>query len=99
MNILLMTAAFAGGALAAYIYTGLLWESVRTLTVGKKNMALIIGGFVLRIGLCLAVFIAAGYNGNFYRLFACAAGFIIMRGIRVNTLKNKKMKEGKTGGN
>jgi F1F0 ATPase subunit 2 len=99
MNIILIIAAFFGGAIAAYIYTMMLWKSVRSIGAAKKNILFIMGGFALRIGFCLAVFIAAGYGGHFDRLIACAVGFIIVRAIRVNMLKNKKTGAEKINGN
>ena len=89
-----IAAAFIGGGAAAYIYTSMLWGSVKNIGDGKKNIWFIMGGFTLRMGFCVAVFIAAGYGGHFDRLLACAAGFMIMRGIRVYAIQNKKNKTG-----
>lgn len=88
MNIFFVIVAFTGGGLAAYIYTMVLWENVKSIASSKGYMLLMLGGFSLRMGLCASVFIIAGYSGHVERIAACLLGFLIVRYIRVKNIKN-----------
>ncbi|MBW8831968.1 MAG: ATP synthase subunit I [Burkholderiales bacterium] len=74
-----LLAGLAGAALGAFFFGGLWWTVRRTLQSGR-SLALHFGGFLLRMAVTLAGFYLVG-AGQWQRLAACLAGFIVARAL------------------
>jgi F1F0 ATPase subunit 2 len=88
-----LLAALAGGALGAFFFGGLWWTVRRTLASDRSPLWHI-AGFLLRLGITLSGFHAVG-GGQWQRLLACLAGFVIARLLVVRIVRrDSRMHEG-----
>jgi len=73
----LLLAALAGLALGAVFFGGL-WWTIRAGLTSSRPAACFIFSLVIRLGLTLTGFYFVG-GGDWRRLLACAAGFLLAR--------------------
>ena len=73
----LVLACMAGGALGATFFGGL-WWTVRKGMTSCRPVLWMFGSFLLRTGMALAGFYFVS-DGDWQRLLACLAGFIMAR--------------------
>jgi len=80
----LIIAFLIGVALGAF-YLTVLWHTVHRLPASQNAAALLIGSYVVRMGLVLAGFYLV-MDGRWERLVSCMAGFVIARLILLRNL-------------
>lgn len=80
---LIMILSLLGGTFTAFLYTMLLYNSLRKLSDLKRPVAAAALGYALRMGLCCACFLAAALAGGINALASAAAGFFITRAMAV----------------
>lgn len=73
----LAVAFLLGGVLGAG-YMAALWGAVRGLARSRHPVAWLLGGAVVRVGLLLGFFYLI-MDGQWERLLACVAGFVVVR--------------------
>ncbi len=76
-SFLLMLAGLAGLLLGAIFFGGL-WWTVRKGLTAKQPALWFLGSTLLRMGIALAGFYFVG-RGDWKRLLACLAGFVVAR--------------------
>lgn len=74
-----LLAGLAGGALGMFFFGGLWWTVARTLQ-SDRSMAWHFAGLLLRMAVTLGGFYLVG-AGQWQRLAACLAGFIVARAL------------------
>ncbi len=70
--------AFGAGMAVGLGYFFGLWETVRHLSQSRHPALWMTGSLIARMGLALLAFYLIG-AGDFSRLLACLAGFMVMR--------------------
>ncbi|CAN5357069.1 ATP synthase subunit I [soil metagenome] len=75
----LVLASVAGGALGAIFFGGLWWTVRKSVTSGKPALWML-ASLLLRMGIALAGFYLVS-DGDWQRLLACLAGFVMARQI------------------
>lgn len=78
---LVLVAAFAAGTVLGAFYFMALWHTVRQLSSAKSPARLMIGSFLIRMGVVLAGFYLVMGAGHWERLAAAMLGFIMIRKI------------------
>lgn len=73
-----LAAAFVAGIVLGALYVAALWAAVSRLTRLHQPALALVAGSVLRIGLLLGAFYLV-MDGRWERLFACFAGFLVVR--------------------
>ncbi|WP_343222576.1 ATP synthase subunit I [Prosthecobacter sp.] len=86
-----MMLSFAAGLLLGAVFFGGLWWTIRKGLSSPRPALLFLGSAVLRMGIVVAGFYFIS-NGQWQRLLACMAGFIIAR-LVVTWLTRGKRKE------
>ena len=79
-------AALAGALLGAFFFGGLWWTVQRTLD-SHRSVLWHLGGLLLRMAVTLSGFYLVG-GGQWQRLAACLAGFVLARFIAVRMTRN-----------
>ena len=79
-NFLLLALVLAAGLVFGAIFFGGLWWTVRQGVSSKHPARWFFGSMAVRMGIVLFGFYFAG-RGDWHRLAACLAGFIIARSI------------------
>lgn len=79
--IFFLIAAFAAGTVLGAFYFTALWHTVRQLSSAKSPARLMIGSFLIRMGVVLAGFYLVMGAGHWERLAAAMLGFIMIRKI------------------
>ncbi len=82
MDTILLFASAAAGMAAAAVYMALLKKTVRQLA-SKTNPAVLIGGYFLRLAVCVVCFIAVSWGNHIDRTAACLAGFTLIQVISI----------------
>jgi F1F0 ATPase subunit 2 len=70
--------AFIGGLVTGGLYFGGLWLTVRHVVHARRPALMLWTSFLVRASIALAAFYVV-MGGNWLRLAACMAGFLIMR--------------------
>ena len=76
---------FLSGIASGFLYFGILWLSVRYSLADKGRKVFLFLGFILRIGILVAVLYANYRFGSITALFASLAGFMVSRMIAVRS--------------
>ncbi|MEO7336534.1 MAG: ATP synthase subunit I [Caldimonas sp.] len=82
-----LLAGSAGAVLGAFFFGSLWWTVRRTLVTGRSALWHV-GGMLLRMGVTLLGFHAVG-SGQWQRLVACLAGFIVARALVLRMTRGK----------
>jgi F1F0 ATPase subunit 2 len=77
----LLVPAAAGAGLGG-VYFFLLWRSTRTFSRGRRSVAWLLGGTLVRIAALVAAFFLV-MDGQWERLLACLAGFVAARFVMI----------------
>ncbi len=91
-EILLMIFAPVAGIALGIIFFGGLWLTVKKMVTAKIPALLVLGSFILRIGIVMAGFYFIG-SGNWQRLVICLLGFIAARFIVIHFTKTIDAKQ------
>lgn len=78
--------AFAGGGVLGAIYLVVLWRGVRRLAEPGRSAAFLLGGGALRVALVAGGFFLVS-DGDWRRLLACTAGFILVRTVAIRRVR------------
>ena len=70
--------AFLAGMALGSAYMALLWDSVRRLGRARRPALALVGGALLRIAALMGLFYLV-MDGQWERLVACLAGFVLVR--------------------
>jgi F1F0 ATPase subunit 2 len=73
-----MVLPFIVGWLLAILFFGGLWFTVKKLTASKMPALLVLGSFIVRVGIVLIGFYFIG-SGDWKKLIVCLIGFIVAR--------------------
>jgi F1F0 ATPase subunit 2 len=78
--------ALSAGAFLGVFYFGALWLTVQRLTRAKRPGLLFLGSYVVRMAVTLVGFYLV-MGGQWERLLACVAGFLLARQFLVRYLQ------------
>jgi F1F0 ATPase subunit 2 len=84
-TLLMILALFAGIALGIIFFGGL-WFTVKKIVAAKMPALLVLGSFIVRVGIVLLGFYFVS-SGNWQRLVICLIGFIAARFIVIHFTK------------
>ncbi|MEO6358833.1 MAG: ATP synthase subunit I [Ferruginibacter sp.] len=73
-----MVLPFIVGWLLAILFFGGLWFTVKKLTASKMPALLVLGSFIVRVGIVLIGFYFIG-SGDWKKLIVCLIGFVVAR--------------------
>jgi F1F0 ATPase subunit 2 len=73
-----MVLPFIVGWLLGILFFGGLWFTVKKLTASKIPALLVLGSFIVRVGIVLIGFYFIG-SGDWKKLIVCLIGFIVAR--------------------
>ena len=86
-----MVLPFIVGWLLGILFFGGLWFTVKKLTASKMTALLVLGSFIVRVGIVLIGFYFIG-SGDWKKLIVCLIGFIVARFAIIHFTKSKDEK-------
>ncbi len=86
-----LLAGLAGAGLGIFFFGGLWWTVRRTLA-SDRSALWHIGGLLLRMAVTMTGFYLIG-AGQWQRLVACLAGFVVARMIVVRMIRNRALSD------
>lgn len=87
----LLLACLAGCVLGTIFFGGL-WWTVRSFVSSDHGALYMLGSLLLRVGITVAGFYAVS-GGQWQRLLACMAGFLMVRGLALRLTRSTLAKE------
>lgn len=78
--------AFLAGVAVGLFYFWLLWRTVRRIPHSRHPAVLVLGSFVVRIGIALAAFFLV-MHGHWERMAACLLGFLLVRHLMIARIR------------